>query len=243
MGKLCSDCLILPSMSFLFLFFFKHSCCINQPVSFLLTSLQSIGFSWSNASRLCFQILAWSLPSLSIYFSFLLFYSPPPLFWSLSSTLLGVQSQTFFFYVRGILPECMHSTLAFLRLELHCHWFPLLCIPPQFCIWDNIRPKDHKSFPKALVYKCLQVIMIFCVTFHMQNPGSTCVSICWIWNCAFLNLLFSCFRYNTVTCVTCCVSFYRITIHWHSFKTWIGTVSSKVVSGWPHFIFFRTVLL
>lgn len=49
------------------------------------------------------------------------------------------------------------SSISFLVLfDLHCHGF-LLHKPPHFVIRDNIRSKNQKYFPKAHVYKCVQV--------------------------------------------------------------------------------------
>lgn len=50
--------------------------------------------------------------------------------------------------------------------------------------------KFLKVFLKHLFRNVCRSHMIICVTFHMHKLGSTCVSICWKWNCASPNLIF-----------------------------------------------------
>jgi hypothetical protein len=45
----------------------------------------------------------------------------------------------------------MLSPLVFLQYDFHWHWF-LLCVHPQFCVWNSIRSCDLKNFLNAPVY-------------------------------------------------------------------------------------------
>lgn len=90
--------------------------------------------------------------------------------WSSSSMLSsGVPTQNLLVCGQGILPQFMTSPIPFPQFELHCQWF-LLCMPSQFCIVNNNRPRDLKIFLKAPVYKCCRLFMIVYVTFHVSHP-------------------------------------------------------------------------
>ena len=97
-------------------------------------------------------------PSLSHCSSFLLYHSPPALFWSSTNTLyLDIPIQNLPFCGRGILPQYKTNSLPFPQFDFRCHSF-LLYTPPQFLVFNNAGSKNLESFPKALVCKCLQVI-------------------------------------------------------------------------------------
>jgi hypothetical protein len=93
----------------------------------------------------------------------------PALTWSSSLLSVGVPTQNLLVCGKGILPQFMTSPLPFPQFDLHCQWF-LLCMPAQFFIWNNIRPKDLIIFPKAPVCKCCRPFVIVYVTFHVSRP-------------------------------------------------------------------------
>jgi hypothetical protein len=83
------------------------------------------------------------LPPLSLYFRFFSVLLFCVVLRRCNSKLISVCQRNPSVYVR---PTSISA------VDLHWHWF-LLCMHPQFCIWDIVRPKDLKKFPKALVYK------------------------------------------------------------------------------------------
>lgn len=53
--------------------------------------------------------------------------------------------------------------------ELHCHWF-LLCMSPQFFIWDEVRLQDlHSSFERYLYISVCKSPLLLFVTFHVMQ--------------------------------------------------------------------------
>jgi hypothetical protein len=118
-----------------------------------------------------FRLLPWPLsPSLSHYFNFLLYRSPPAPYPSSSSTsCTTVSVPSSFLYDKGSLRHCTSDPLLFPRSNLHSHWF-VLPTPPHFLIWDNTRPKDLKILPKALVYMCLRIWCVSLCNIYVWQP-------------------------------------------------------------------------
>jgi hypothetical protein len=94
-----------------------------------------------SGSSYCLDLSA----SLSQYFSFLLYRSPPISSRYSSSTFsLEARSESSFLYSKGILPQCLSDPLPFPYSDLHCHWF-LLCTPLQFLTTHSVKA-IHISF-------------------------------------------------------------------------------------------------
>ena len=131
----------------------------NQVKSIPFPIFRKKGPPRSNTSRLSSQLLLWPFSK-----SFPLFQLSPV---SLPSSSFSV----FLFYV--ILGDS-NSKLAFFMVEesflsvrpIHFHFRSLISAATRFSctrlhsssFWGNTSSKNLKSFPKALVYKCLRVI-------------------------------------------------------------------------------------
>jgi hypothetical protein len=118
---------------------------LGKPLPFKsipVTSLRCTDSPQNNASRLCFQLLTSLYPGLSQNVSF----HPHQLLLSLPVIMFPSG--------REILSQCYVQPSSTSTV-----WF-LLCMPSQFCIRDNVWPKDLKFFLQHLFINVCKSLVI-----------------------------------------------------------------------------------
>lgn len=138
----------------------------------------------SNTSKLCWHLLPWPFFKSFLYFQLppLLFISSSFLFCLFYVVLGGLELKTSFPVAEELfLSVCLihfhfcSFTCTATSFSCACPiqytiwdnvWqkelknflrYPF-CMPPQFFIWDNVRPMDLQIFPKAPIYKRLEIV-------------------------------------------------------------------------------------
>ena len=176
------------------------NCCINQAVS-------QFPVNFTSAHRVimkqCQQTLFLDIGLISpksfpLFWLPLLLFSPTSFLVFVFYVIIGsANSNLVFVCVCVCVCVSEESLLSVWTEHLHfCSWnytatgFSCCACLHSYAFEIMLGQKFLKVFLKHLFRNVCRSHMIICVTFHMHKLGSTCVSICWKWNCASPNLIF-----------------------------------------------------